>query len=307
MRTRPAPLSRRPIFLPGYTRPSTIRWLGVETWAQMAYVIGIWLLCCTSAVAEELVNNPHYGPYSQSIANVATWNIKPGYLSLDPGETSAFLEKMHNPGVENCWLYGPEGLSPWFAVLSHEETGHVTDDEKLDPDAIMDQIKAATAESNQERRNRGWEELNIIGWQNPPHYESDTNRLSWAVLNESVRQRGVNYTTKILGRTGVVTVVLVTDPDHLDSAVSVLKSNLSDFSFNAGNTYAEFRDGDKVASYGLTGLIVGAAAAAAVKSGAWKWFSAILLAGWKAILAALLGIGAGIQAMASKKSEQGKS
>ncbi len=55
--------------------------------------------------------------------------------------------------------------------------------------------------------------------------------------------------------------------------------------FNSGETYAEWKPGDKVAEYGLAGLIVGGAAAAAVKTGLFKGLWKILLVGGAAILA----------------------
>jgi uncharacterized membrane-anchored protein len=45
---------------------------------------------------------------------------------------------------------------------------------------------------------------------------------------------------------------------------------LQNYSFNEGEKYSEFRSGDKIAEYGLSALIVGGAAAAAVKTGAFK-------------------------------------
>jgi uncharacterized membrane-anchored protein len=45
-------------------------------------------------------------------------------------------------------------------------------------------------------------------------------------------------------------------------------SSLSNLTFDSGQQYSEFRPGDKVAEYGLAALVVGGAAAVAVKSGA---------------------------------------
>jgi uncharacterized membrane-anchored protein len=43
-----------------------------------------------------------------------------------------------------------------------------------------------------------------------------------------------------------------------------------------GERYAEFKPGDRAAEYGLAGLIVGGAAAAAAKSGALKGFIKVI-------------------------------
>jgi len=64
-----------------------------------------------------------------------------------------------------------------------------------------------------------------------------------------------------------MSVNLVADPEELEAAAPACTKLLAGFSFNRGNTYAEFRKGDKIAKYGLTALITGGAAAVAIKSG----------------------------------------
>jgi uncharacterized membrane-anchored protein len=261
------------------------------------------IFCITMAHADEpVVREPHYGPYSQQIASVGTWRVMQGYLSLNPEDTTRLMDKMRNPGITNTWLYAPNGLERWFAIVHFDETGHVSDDEKINPETILERLKENTAASNQQRRARGWPELHIVGWQVEPHYEPDTKRLSWATLTESNGEQGVNYTTKILSRTGAATVVLVTTPANLDQSVAELKTQLDRFAFNSDQTYAEFRSGDKVAEYGLTGLIVGGAAAAAVKTGAWKWVLGILAAGWKFVVAAGVAMLAGVKSLFKRRS-----
>ncbi|TDN63024.1 putative membrane-anchored protein [Paraburkholderia sp. BL10I2N1] len=259
------------------------------------------LLVTTAQAADAVGKDPHYGPYSQEIASIGTWKVNQGYLSLDPADTTRLMEEMQNPNVQNSWLYAPEGLKRWFAVIRYVDTGHVNDDEKIDPVAILEQLKKGTELSNEERRKRGWPEMHLIGWQVEPHYESDTQRLSWATLSESDGQKIVNYTTKVLSRTGVATVILVTDPASLDQSVAELKTQLDGFAFNPDQTYAEFRGGDKIAEYGLTGLIVGGAAAAAVKTGAWKWVVGILAAGWKFVAAAVVALLAGVKSLVKRR------
>ncbi|CAG9233045.1 conserved exported hypothetical protein [Paraburkholderia caribensis] len=270
---------------------------------KRAIVAAAVALFVTFAHADEsVVKDPHHGPYNQEIASVGSWKVDKGYVSLDPADTTALMDRMQNPGVQNTWLYAPEGLKRWFSVIRYEDTGHVKDDETIDPAAILEQLKKGNELSNEERRKRGWAELHLIGWQIEPHYESDTKRLSWATLNESNGEKVVNYTTKVLSRTGVATITLVTDPASLDQSVADLKAQLDGFAFNANQTYSEFRDGDKIAEYGLTGLIVGGAAAAAVKTGAWKWVLGIIAAGWKLIAAAAVALLASVKSLFKRRS-----
>ena len=68
---------------------------------------------------------------------------------------------------------------PWRARL-----GYVSDDEKdeLDAEAILDSIRQGTEAGNEEREKRGWPTMNIVGWHEEPHYDENTNNLSWAII-----------------------------------------------------------------------------------------------------------------------------
>ena len=74
----------------------------------------------------------------------------------------------------------------------------------------------------------------------------------------------------MLGRRGVMRVTLVVDPQGLATVLPLYRTQLDDFSFKTGQTYAEFTKGDKIAKYGLTALVAGGAGAAAAKFGLFK-------------------------------------
>ena len=61
------------------------------------------------------------------------------------------------------------------------------------------------------------------------------------------------------------------------------------FSFTPENKYSAFVKGDKVAEYGLSALILGGAAAVAVKTGLFKYLLKLLVVGWKLVV---VGFGA---------------
>jgi uncharacterized membrane-anchored protein len=117
----------------------------------------------------------------------------------------------------------------------------------------------------------------------PPRYNPITHNLEWAINCEDQGETVVNYQTRILGRGGVMRVVLVGSPSELPTAMPQYRTLLSQFAYKPGSTYAEFRQGDKVAEYGLSALILGGATAVAVKSGAAKWLVKAIIAGFVAI------------------------
>ena len=230
------------------------------------------------------------GPAIGKLGEAAEIRVPEGAAFTDASGTRKFLEATQNipRGNELGTLIQPsENGDGWFVIFSFEDVGYVKDDEKnsLDGDAILDSIKKGTAAANEERRKRGWQTIDIVGWEQPPAYDPETHNLIWAIRGRSPDGEVVNYKTRLLGRRGVMSAELVVDPAELAASVPAFKQALGGFQFSPGNRYAEFRAGDKVAKYGLTALVVGGAAAIAAKTG-------LLAKFWKLIVAGVVGIGA---------------
>jgi uncharacterized membrane-anchored protein len=209
-----------------------------------------------------------------------------GYLYLDEKNTARFEELNQNLASGEEVMIAPEGLH-WAAYFVFEGEGYVKDDEKIDAQAILDSLTEGTEANNEERRRRGWAPLHIKGWHTPPAYNTQTKRLEWATLLESQGHEAANFFTKILGRRGFTSVVLVSSPEGTPAAISDLNTVLTSYTFDNGETYADWKPGDKVAEYGLAGLIVGGAAAAAAKTGLFKGLWKILVVGAIAAAGAL--------------------
>jgi uncharacterized membrane-anchored protein len=228
------------------------------------------------------------GPSQGRIAFNASIHIPSNYSFLSATETVKFLSLMQNLPIENGYLYAPNDLS-WFALFEFSPVGYVRDDESIDPNVIFEALKRVNVRSNEERRKLGLPVLELEGWFTPPHYDIQTRRLEWATKLRNVDgDISVNYNIRLLGRSGVMNAVLVSEPETLASDVRAFKSTLASFSFDAGERYMEFRAGDKVAEYGLTGLIVGGAVAVAAKSGLLNIlgkFGLLIIAGIGAVIA----------------------
>src|SRR3569833_1192835 len=244
------------------------------------------------------------GPTTVTVSGNSTLKLPEDYVFLDAANTAKFEELTHNLSGGKEVLLGPRSLQ-WAAYLVFGDDGYVKDDEKIDADAILNSLKSSTERANEERRRRGWEEMHIIGWAVSPAYNTTTKRLEWATLFESQSERGVNFFTKILGRRGVTSVVLVSSPDDQAASVAALNQVLTGYEFNTGERYAEYKPGDKVAEYGLTGLILGGAVAAAAKTGLlkgfWKLIVGFAVAAWKVIVAGVVAAMAGLKSLFSKK------
>jgi uncharacterized membrane-anchored protein len=229
------------------------------------------------------------------IAGTAEFAVPEGYGFLNPPDTKKLMELMQNPSSGREYFFSPQGM-PWFAVLEYEQTGYIKDDEKIDPDALLESIRRGTEASNKERQSRGWNALTIVGWKFAPRYDASTKRLEWAIdARSSDGGSVVNYNTRILGRHGVTSATLVASPEQLDQAVKEFNVAIHNFNYVDGERYDEYKQGDKVAEYGLAALVTGGAAAVAVKSGAAKWI-------WKAIVGLGIAAFAGLKALFGRKT-----
>jgi uncharacterized membrane-anchored protein len=217
-----------------------------------------------------------HGPSDARIGSLATIKVPQGQAFLDASNTRRFLELNGNPPRDNQYALVSEDLS-WFAVFFFEQTGYVRDDEKLDADALLKSLQKSDGPANQERKRLGMNALHTEGWHVPPHYDPTTRRLEWGLRLRSESGPVINYSIRLLGRRGVMHAILVSDPENLDHDVKSFKASLASYGFSPGERYSEFKSGDRVAEYGLGALVLGGAAAVAVKSGAGKGLLKMLI------------------------------
>ena len=242
----------------------------------------------------------HPGPYKAALGDVGQIDIPQGYKFADKDGTRRLMELTQNPSSEGeLGTVVPEDGS-WFIVFDFDEIGYVKDDEKasLDADKILATLKRNAERSNELRKQRGWPAFHLVGWSKAPFYDDATHNLTWATLGQSddaKEGQTVNYSTRLLGRRGAMSADLVIAPEQLQQALPAAESVLKGYSFLPGNRYAEFVKGDKVATYGLTALIAGGAAAAVVKTGLLTKLIAALAAFWKVIAVAFAAMFAAIK------------
>lgn len=239
------------------------------------------------------------GPSIGNLGGTAEVRVPAGYVFADASDTRILMEAMQNPtsGKEMGFI-APAGLD-WFVVFEFDDVGYVRDDEKnsLDADAMLESIKKGTEADNEERRRRGWPIMTILGWEQKPRYNETTHNLEWAIRGESESELVINYKTRLLGRSGVMRVTLVTDPTTLAQTLPKFKELLAEYEFKQGQKYAEYRQGDKVAKYGLIALVVGGASAVAVKTGLFKWI-------WKGLVVGGLALIAFLKSLFSRKKPE---
>jgi uncharacterized membrane-anchored protein len=239
------------------------------------------------------------GPSTDDLGQEAQVAVPDDCLFVGEDGTRQFMELNENPvsGIERgtvlCRLVDAKGEteSTWFAVFEFEDSGYVKDDEKesLDADAILASLKKGNEHGNKERKERGWDAIYLDGWQSAPHYDERTRNLTWATrLHAEDSSRVLNHSVRLLGRGGVMSVDLVVSPEYYDRALPAFDAMIGGFQYKPGHTYAEWRQGDKIASYGLTALVAGGTGAVLAKTGLLQKFA-------KAILVALAGAAAAVK------------
>jgi uncharacterized membrane-anchored protein len=229
------------------------------------------------------------GPATYRLGSVAELKLPAGYHAVEAGSLKRYYEITENlyGGNEVGVVIGP---ADWVLVFDYEDTGYVKDDEKnqLDADKLMKSMVEAGEESNKVRAEQGWAEMKMVGWAKPPGYDEKTNNLTWAVRltssSDGHKEVFLNESIRLLGRGGVMNVTLVTDPNaHAADSATVAGLLAKNFGYVEGQRYAEFKEGDKIAEYGLAALVLGGAGAAAFKLGFLQKFWKLLVFGGIAV------------------------
>lgn len=236
-----------------------------------------------------------HGPAEADLGGFAKVNVPQGHLFLDGNTTRQLMESVGEPtsGNEVGFLRPTNG--GWSVYFEYADVGYVKDDEKdkLDADKLLKSIKKGNDAANEQRKRNGIPPLIVEGWQQEPKYDPVTHNLTWCIRASVQGEKLLNYNTRLLGRKGYMSVTLVCDPDELPTTLTDYNGLLAGYKFNTGDTYAEYKPGDKVAKYGLGALVLGGAAVGAAKLGFFAWLAVFLKKGWKLVVVAFVAVAAG--------------
>lgn len=242
--------------------------------------------------------------------NIATLNVPSGYRYLNPKQAAMILSDVWgNPPQETLGMLFANDVSPftpdtWGVVISFDEDGFVKDEdaETLDYSEILATMKSDAKDANAQRTKAGYPPVEIIGWAEPPHYDKQQNKLYWAkeLAFGDESSHTLNYDIRALGRRGVLVMSAVASMDRLAAVKTDMKEVLAAVSFNDGHRYADFDPKiDKVAAYGIGALVAGKVAA---KAGLLKGLIALLLAGKKLIVVAVIALVAILKRIATGRA-----
>ena len=196
--------------------------------------------------------------------------VPDGYYYLDAEDARAVLEEAWGNPEDDATLgmIFPAGVSPldegmYGVDLTYDRDGYVSDADagEIDYDDLLRDMQRGTRDENAWRRENGFGTVELLGWAEPPSYDADAHTMVWA---KTLRFEGspvdtLNYNVRALGRRGVLNANFIADAAQLDAVRAATPDVLSMIAYTDGNRYADYREGDQVAAYGLAGLVAGGA------------------------------------------------
>ena len=203
------------------------------------------------------------------LKDVAAVQLKDGFRYLDPTDATKVLSDLWgNPPEKTLgMIFPPEDANKggWGVIIEgFNADGYVKDEEadKLDASKMLKEMQDAQREANADRKAQGFSELEIVNWAVPPRYDKETKKLFWAIDIRAVGsdRHSVNYFIRVLGRRGYLVLNALGGLEQVQEIESATPNLLSMVEFKEGHRYADFdaSKGDKVAAYGIAGLIMGA-------------------------------------------------
>jgi uncharacterized membrane-anchored protein len=227
----------------------------------------------TQAFVESL--NYQQGAVTIERANVQL-TVPPDFYFLGAGDARRVLvDQWRNPpAAANNVLgmvfsaAGTPADDTWGAVISFDADGYVSDEDaaKIDYAELLRNMQSNTEEVNKDRAQQGFPTIRLVGWASSPFYDAATHKLHWAKELEfsDSPKHTLNYDVRALGRKGVLKINFVADMDELATIRRIIPTVMAMPEFEQGSRYQDYvPSADKVAAYGIGGLIAGKALAKA--------------------------------------------
>jgi uncharacterized membrane-anchored protein len=241
------------------------------------------------------------GPADIPLKDQAVLKLPAGYVWVPEPAAGQLMRAMGNQGGDNelGLIFPQDGDQRWMMVARFENAGYIKDDDarNWNVDDLFKSLKEGTEAANEERRNRGFNEIEIIGWVEKPTYDAAARRLIWSMSAKDKGApaqdgAGINYNTYALGRDGYITLNLITDLRQVEQDKHHARTLLAALNYNDGKRYEDFNAStDRTAEYGLAALVGGVAAKKlglfALAAGFLAKFAKVILLGGIAVVGVL--------------------
>jgi uncharacterized membrane-anchored protein len=199
------------------------------------------------------------GVYAVSGAN-ATFTLGDDEVALFGAEAGRFTvesqgaESFRDTDVVVLKAEGP--LADSMITMEHVPFGFVRDDDwhELNPDDLLEVIREQTSRDNAERIGKGHAPVEVLGWSQPPTFDSRNKVAYWAIKAQSKESYVINASAIRLSRDGFTRITWIGEPDQFLNARSALDPAIARYDYDRGWRYADFRTGDAVAGIGIAAL-----------------------------------------------------
>lgn len=245
--------------------------------------------------------------------NIATITPPKGYKYLNGKDADIVLTDLwgNPPRIgdnKSLGMLMPENTTPmsdssYIINITYSPEGYIDDADakNLDYDDLFDSMREDMKASNPIRLEQGYPTINLVSWASPPYYDAENKKLHWAkeLKFGDYPINTLNYSIRVLGRKGYLELNVIGEMPILEEVKSNINPILASVNFTEGNRYADFNpDIDKVAAYGIGGLIAGKVL---MKAGILAKIGLLLAKFWKIIAIAVIGFFAGIKKLFEKK------
>jgi len=246
----------------------------------------------------------------------ASVKIPKGFKYVDVKDTKTILFDVwgnvpYTDEVNALGMLVPENFGvnkdlTYAVEMTFVDDGFVKDDEakNIDYDDLLKDMQASTEESNKELRKTGYSTAELIGWASAPYYDEENKKLQWAkeLKFDGTTENTLNYAIRVLGRRGFIELTAISDMSALNDVNEGIPPLLASINFSEGHKYSDFNPNlDKVAAYGIGGLIAGKVL---LKTGLLAKAGLILAKSWKIILIVFAGLGGAITKLFRRREKE---
>ena len=212
--------------------------------------------------------------------NLAVLNVPEDFYFLNADDAATVLVDLwgNPPDQDVLGMLFPAESSPldfdaWAVTIDYVEDGHVSDSDAadIDYDELLEDMQSDIRSANDDRIDAGYQPIELLGWAEPPHYDSYSKKLYWAMELRfgDDPETTLNYEIRNLGRKGILNMTFVAGTSQLAEINDKRETVLAMAEFVEGNRYTDFDSNiDEVAAYGIGALVAGKVAAKAGLFGA---------------------------------------
>ncbi len=187
---------------------------------------------------------PVTGPADACLGEVAHLKVPAGYSFYDPKNAIILRESLGM--VKGLVGFLKSEAGGWEVLLQFDNTGYVKTDAE-NPAEVTKALSTLAPPPN----------LKSSKWHAAPDYNPGEHALDYAISLEAAAGANssskIQYTAQLLGRGGVLNVIATCDKGFDRDALRDLL--VKGITFNAGQRYADFHQGDPLSTLALTGLV----------------------------------------------------